>query len=812
MGMPGSTDPGGGDLTPVNPSSLLPALPGGFGPGPWQQPGTYTRRMTGMALRVIESLLRSSIRVEGHQRLGNGPILFVANHFTRFETFVLPYIIDRYTRRNVHSLAHWSLFRGRFGAYLRAIGAMSTRDPEVKHAIVEELLRGVNDCVIYQEGSMIKDKLTWQNGKFAISSPDREGPVHTGAAVLALQAEIHRELYLDAVRRHDQTTLERYQLEYHLGKDATLPTEQLSVVPINISYYPIRPSKNLFYRLARLLLKELPSRLEDELMIEGSLLLDRTDISIYFGQPIRFERYRELLHPALDSLGAIDEEQKVRTIVDNFKVRLTSRFMEQIYTRVTVNFDHLFCSALRQRARDRIGQEDLHLALFLAARELQAKGSRRRHKSLAGRMQAIIADEPYPPLESIRALAVQEQLLHVHEDSYLIDQMQLESRHSFHDIRLKNTVAVIANELEPLREVVKNLRMLVNMPRAQLRSRTTQLLQAEDRGLFEQELASSSPGSHRKDPLTGAPYLLEGRSRIGVVLSHGYLASPGEVRGLALALNRKGFTVYAPRMKGHGTAPEHLQHVTWTDWLESFDRGYCILRNLCERVLVAGFSTGGLLALTAASRKGLAPAGVVAINPPFRLMNAMSKLAPAVERWNRLLTSLHISRGHLDSIENHAEWPITNSDRNYVHGLLELEHLADATHKVLHQVRVPTLLVQGDGDPVVDPAGTRGAFEHLGAERRELAMMAFPRHSSVQGEGIRAGLPAGDRIHHRPGGWPGQPPSAALPAAPLGPDAEDLVIRTLGLALDARSGVSSWMHPAAGCGELGIQRQQASSP
>ncbi len=725
------------DTAPGSPTGAHPILfpKGKLGPGPWQHAGGYTRRLTGLTLRVLESVLRSSISVGGYHRLGKGPILFVSNHFTRFETFILPYVIDRYTHRNVHSLAHWSLFRGKFGDYLRSIGAMSTRDPTVKTAIVEELLRGVNDWVIYPEGSMIKDKLTWQKGQIAISSPDRVGPVHTGAAVLALQVEIYRELYLDACRRGDVAKREEYEKRFHLPGPEGLPTELLSVVPINITYYPIRPTKNLFYKVARFMLKEMPARLEDELMIEGSLLLDRTDISMYFGSPISFDRYRELLKPALDSLGDMDDEAKVRTIIDNFKTRLTTRFMSEIYSRLTVNFDHLFCSGLRTLSRDRVEQEEFHLALFLAARELQSNGNRRRHHSLAGRMQAIIADEPYAPLESVTKLAVDERVLRISGGRYAVDHQALDSRHDFHDIRLKNTMGVIANELEPLREVVKNLRILVNLPREQLRERTAELLIAEDRTLYQREYDACADTPHRKGAATGAPFLLRGHLRLGVVLSHGYLASPGEIAGLARHLNGLGFTVYAPRLAGHGTSPEQLDKVTWTDWMESFDRGYCIMRCLCERVVVAGFSAGGLLAMLAAARKGLACAGVVAINPALRLANPKAAFAPAIERWNHLLGLLRISAGHLDYVENHAEWPITNYDRNYVHGLTELERLIDASKRELAMVRVPTLVVQADQDPVVDPASGAQAVGLVAADRRELAMMQFKRHCIVQGDG-----------------------------------------------------------------------------
>jgi len=282
------------------------------------------------------------------------------------------------------------------------------------------------------------------------------------------------------------------------------------------------------------------------------------------------------------------------------------------------------------------------------------------------------------------------------------------------------------------------VRELVNTSRAVLRERTVKLLMQEDLSLYQAEYAACKATPHRKDPATGMPYLLRGRSRLGILLSHGYLSSPGEVRELAAYLNRIGYTVYVVRLQGHGTSPEHLHTVSWTDWLESFDRGYCILRHCCEKVLLAGFSSGGLLAMVAAARKREAPAGLVAINPALRLQAKVASLAPMVDGWNRLLETFHIHRGHLDFVENHPEWPTTNYDQNYVHGLLELEKLIGEVVATLPQVTIPSLIVQGDHDPVIDPSGTALAMKLLSSPRKELAMMSFNRHCIVQGEGAQA--------------------------------------------------------------------------
>ncbi len=49
------------------------------------------------------------------------------------------------------------------------------------------------------------------------------------------------------------------------------------------------------------------------------------------------------------------------------------------------------------------------------------------------------------------------------------------------------------------------------------------------------------------------------------------MAAPAEVKELARALGRMGYWVYAPRLKGHGTAPEDLATRKFADWIESVD-------------------------------------------------------------------------------------------------------------------------------------------------------------------------------------------------------------------------------------------------
>lgn len=693
----------------------------------------YARRMVGATLAGIEAVMKGRIDVQGTHNIPPGPVLFVANHFTRSETFILPYIIDRYARRTALSLAHWSLFVGLFGDFLRSIGALSTRHPGIKGRMVADLLTGRDDWLIYPEGAMIKSKKVWSNGHFHLETPDRTGSPHTGSAVIALQTLIHRELYTRARRENDHDALEWYDAVYGLTGD--LPPD-FHIIPINISYYPIRPGPNLIWRLAKRFMKKLPASLDEELLIEGNLLFKDTDINIYFGKPIDLERYRTLINPGVAGLHPGDQ-RSLKGILDALKHRVTSRLMSEIYTRLTVTFDHLFCSTLRHIRHERILRSDLDAMIYLEARDIQSRGQRRVHRTIDGSLLGLLTDQPNAARDSIVRIATGGGVLSTHGDEYLINQVAMHREHHFHAVRLKNPLTVIANELEPLREAIGAVRSVAHLPHAHLRERVVDLLRGEDLVEYEQDRhRAQAEGCDPKPREIGAPFLLDRPGAdVGIVLSHGYMAGPAEVRGLAEYLHAAGFTVYCPRLAGHGTTPSQLDGPTWRDWQASYDRGYAIIKHRCRHVIVAGFSAGALLALAVAARHARCVIGCLAINPALHLTSTSSKLVPGVMVWNDLLRVLRIKALRHEWIPNRPQYPDVNYDRNSLHAVRELLRLEKIVDRRLGEITVPTLVLQADRDPVVDPRSSQRLVKRIAADEVEYAPMAFTHHGILRGEG-----------------------------------------------------------------------------
>ncbi len=100
----------------------------------------------------------------------------------------------------------------------------------------------------------------------------------------------------------------------------------------------------------------------------------------------------------------------------------------------------------------------------------------------------------------------------------------------------------------------------------------------------------------------------------GVLVLHGFTGNPQSMRSLAEAFAKAGHAVELPLLPGHGTAVEDLVPKRWSDWAEAAEAAYTQLAARCSRVVTAGLSMGGLLALWLATRHDEV-AGVVAVNP-----------------------------------------------------------------------------------------------------------------------------------------------------------------------------------------------------
>lgn len=213
-----------------------------------------------------------------------------------------------------------------------------------------------------------------------------------------------------------------------------------------------------------------------------------------------------------------------------------------------------------------------------------------------------------------------------------------------------------------------------------------------------QELPKLLPGA--------APQFYRG-NQTGVLVVHGFMAAPPEVAWAGMHLAEQGYTVYVPRLTGHGIDPRHMERMRWQDWYGHVLDGYHILRQQCDRVFVMGHSMGGLLSILLAAETPEVAGLIIAASPLLlanRLMPYSRLLAPiraytehpSEPELNAQIEAEQARRGEpVLSRVHYSTWSTRSVHELYQLTLLANEHLPRVTQ--------PLLLIYAEQDINIPP-------------------------------------------------------------------------------------------------------------
>lgn len=715
------------------------------------------------AFEVVEAHLGLRVRLHDADHVMAGGHIFLFNHFARFETVFPPYLIYRRTGAYTRSIADHELFdiSPHFSRVLAGVGAVPNDMPGLLSFLAAEILRG-RKVSIFPEGGMVKDRAVVDpdKGGYSVFSRSAEGrrPHHRGAAILALTLDIFKQRILAVAERNESDRLERWRAALDLDSISTLlqrAREPTRVVPGYITFHPIRISDTFLTRAIDLFGSGLPAKAMEELLIESNLIFRNTDMDIRLGRPVEQAGgwkwwERRLIDAAFDRVDSLSAMFELRNTASRWLEHLAARrisgeadrlrdaWMHAMYEAVTLNLSHLAAAlikALLDRHVSALSRRDFDRKLYAVVKVLQAAPGAHLHPGLT---------EPtcYRGLIGGHTAAL-EQFLATAEDAGLVAREgdtlrfleKLRHTHDFDRVRLENPIAVYANEAAPVPAVTRAVETILNEPPspAVLALR----LFDDERRDYEQARALYRSPLHAaiNDAETatadGGPFLLAPapRRRLGVLLIHGFLASPAEMRGLGDRLAAQGHIVLGARLAGHGTSPWDLRERTWMEWLDAARRGYRILERLCDEVAIVGFSAGGAIALALAAERPHTLAGVVPVCAPLAFRDRNMVFVPLVHGLNRVMTWWpSFEDGVMPFRPNDSEHPDINYRHMPVRGLYELRRLVAHTLRVLPRVDAPALILQADADPVVDPASARQILRRLGSPHKEMRLIPSDRH------------------------------------------------------------------------------------
>ncbi len=129
-----------------------------------------------------------------------------------------------------------------------------------------------------------------------------------------------------------------------------------------------------------------------------------------------------------------------------------------------------------------------------------------------------------------------------------------------------------------------------------------------------------------KGNVYGKPFEFSGSKSHGILMIHGFTATPGTLFPMGKFLSQKtGYTIRGILLPGHGSTPEEMSKTRWYHWLNAAVDELEKLRKECRKVSVVGLSMGGTITLLLSQKYALHSA--VAIAPALSVYDRKSFLA-----------------------------------------------------------------------------------------------------------------------------------------------------------------------------------------
>lgn len=697
-------------------------------------------KYTSYIVDILRKIIGSNFNVSGLENIPQDqPIMFAANHFTRSETFFVPYLINKYTKRHIRSLADHSLFHGFLGKFLTKLGTVSTKDKNRDKIIIKDLVENNHDWLIYPEGSMIKNKKIVKKNLYITHTPYGVSAVRTGTSVLALKSELYRQDFINSTKAENNDITNYVIKKYNLKYDDSLQDLSTYIVPISITYYPIRPNENKATLFAKKWFDALPKRVAEELKIEANLL-SKAKIHLHFCENINLKEYINKSRNLIYQLPIIKNETKSNLVIKYHKNSLTTEFMKRIYSNIEINLDHIFSAVLRHIKRQKISIIDLKRIVFISFYMIEKTNKYNLNKEFKNNLINLFNDESHSQYDDIFNLALKlKEIVKINKDELFIDKKSLFLNHDFHNIRLKSTLQVIYNEFS-LFSIANNIvKRNSSLKSEVLKEKVSEYILEYDLKNYDSDYKKYYDPDFSKDKEIGQPYFLkplkEKSKKIGILICHGYKSSPREVLALSKFLCDKKYYIYAVRLKGHATSPKNIKDITYQDWINSVNVGYSVLNNVCDEIIMIGFSTGGLLSLFISTQKNKNLKAIISINAALRLHDIRAKFVPAINLWNELLEKFNINKARLEYIDDEPENPLINYSRNYLHGVEELNKLMKKCEKNLNKISAPTLVIQAKNDPVIKSSSGKIIYNKISSETKELYEPDFSNHVIINNKG-----------------------------------------------------------------------------
>lgn len=206
---------------------------------------------------------------------------------------------------------------------------------------------------------------------------------------------------------------------------------------------------------------------------------------------------------------------------------------------------------------------------------------------------------------------------------------------------------------------------------------------------------------------------------IGCLLIHGFTGAPFEIQPLADYLRETtDWVISTPTLPGHGDTLQ-LKGVSNKQWINHAEKELQLLLEKCDQVYVIGFSMGGLIA------------GYLATKYPIDKLVLLSAAAYYINLKQLLLDIKNMIKDGYQGNINENELFLRYKKKvveTPISATIEFRRLVNQIRPRLKDIKVPTLIVQGECDGIVPVKSANYIYETIDSKIKRMCLLPESKH------------------------------------------------------------------------------------
>jgi len=193
--------------------------------------------------------------------------------------------------------------------------------------------------------------------------------------------------------------------------------------------------------------------------------------------------------------------------------------------------------------------------------------------------------------------------------------------------------------------------------------------------------------------------------KVKCLIIHGFGGGVHEVKPLVEYLTCIGYETYCPVLKGHSSTKKDMRSATYIDWIDSAEQELLRLKKNGEKVIIIGFSMGGLIAFNLACKHNIK--AIVTINTP-------------IYYWNIYRVFLNL----LDDLKNkkckHIRRYLNAKSNSPFSSMIQFLLLLNKTKPKLEKISCPILTIQAEDDDTVRIKSVDYIHKHISSSKKTI--------------------------------------------------------------------------------------------